>query len=295
VNLKGLRVLGSLACAIAFSVQAENVNILHEERSLYRNILVYQEGQQRCLKFGRKEDARQTCRMQNDPDQLVFSYTKLMMASLYLNPSPKRVLIIGLGGGTLPGALRKAVPTAQIDVVEIDPAVTRVAYKYFGFTPHPLTQVHEQDGRVFVKRKLREKATYDLVMLDAFTDQYIPEHLLTQEFLQEVKRIMTPNGVLAANTFSHSGLYHHESATYASVFGRFFGLKTNSRVILTRLGSMPTQQELRTNAEGLEDTLRPMGTGADYLLPKIVIDSGWPKGTRVLTDQYSPANLLNLR
>ncbi len=293
MNSKGLLVLGLLACAMTFSVRAETV--LHEERSLYRNILVYQDGQQRCLKFGRKEDARQTCRMQNDPDQLIFSYTRLMMASLYLNPSPKRILIIGLGGGTLPGALRKAVPTAQIDVVEIDPAVTRVAYKYFGFTPGTLTQVYEQDGRVFVKKKLREKVTYDLVMLDAFTDQYIPEHLLTQEFLQEVKGVMTPNGVLAANTFSHSGLYHHESATYASVFGPFFGLKTNSRVILTRLGSMPTQQELRTNAEALEDTLRPMGTGAEYLLPKFVIDSGWPKGTRVLTDQYSPANLLNLR
>jgi spermidine synthase len=293
VKSKGLLALGVLACALTFPVQAET--ILHEERSLYRNILVYQDGQQRCLKFGRKEDARQTCRMQDDPDQLIFSYTKSMMGSLYLNPSPQRVLIIGLGGGTLPGALRKIVPAAQIDVVEIDPAVTRVAYKYFGFTPGTLTQVHEQDGRVFVKKKLREKTTYDLVMLDAFTDQYIPEHLLTQEFLQEVKGIMTPTGVLAANTFSHSGLYHHESATYASVFGQFFALKTNSRVILKRLGSMPTKQELRSNAEALEDKLRPMGTGADYLLPMFAIDSGWPKGTRVLTDQYSPANLLNLR
>jgi len=290
---KGLLVLSALACVLAFPAWSQN--ILHEERSLYRNILVYQDGQQRCLKFGRREEARQTCQLQNDPDQLIFSYTRLMMGSLYLNPSPSRVLIIGLGGGTLPAALRKVVPAAHIDVVEIDPAVTRVAYKYFGFTPGTLTQVHEQDGRMFVKRKLREKATYDLVILDAFTDQYIPEHLLTQEFLQEVKGVMSPNGVLAANTFSHSGLYHHESATYASVFGQFFGLKTNSRVILTRLGSMPTQQELRTNAAAIEHKLQPMGTGADYLLDKFVVETGWPKGIRVLTDQYSPANLLNRR
>jgi spermidine synthase len=233
--------------------------------------------------------------MQNDPDQLIFSYTKMMMAALYLNPSPKRVLIIGLGGGTLPGAIRKVVPAAQIDVVEIDPAVSRVAYKYFGFTPGPLTHVHEQDGRVFVKQRLREKATYDLVMLDAFTDQYIPEHLLTQQFLQEVKGILAPDGVIAANTFSDSGLYHHESATYASVFGPFYGLKTNSRVILTRLGPLPTREELQVNANAIEEKLQPMGTGRDWLLPKFVIETGWPKGTRVLTDQYSPANLLNLR
>ena len=273
---------------------ASAANIIHEERSLYRNIIVTQEGQERCLKFGRRDGARQTCRLQNDPDQLIFPYTKMMMAALYLNPSPHRVLIIGLGGGTLPGALRKVVPTAQIDVVEIDPAVTRVADKYFGFVPGPRTVVHEQDGRVFVKKKQRDKATYDLVMLDAFTDQYIPEHLLTQEFLQEVRGILAPNGVVAANTFSNSGLYDHESATYASVFGPFFGLKTTSRVILTRLGSLPTHDELQTNANAIEGLLLPMGTGQRWLLPKFTIESGWPKNTRVLTDQYSPANLLNL-
>jgi spermidine synthase len=269
--------------------------VLHEERSLYRNILVYQDGQQRCLKFGRRQEARQTCRMQDDPQRLIFPYTRMMMASLYLNPSPKRALIVGLGGGTLPGAIRSVVPAAQIDVVEIDPAVSRVAYKYFSFSPGPLTRVHEQDGRVFIKRKLREKATYDLIMLDAFTDQYIPEHLLTQEFLQEVRGILAPRGVVAANTFSNSGLYSHESATYASVFGRFFNLKTTSRVILARLGPLPSQEELRANANAIEGKLQPMGTGRDWLLPKFDVETGASEGARVLTDQYSPANLLNLR
>jgi spermidine synthase len=283
-----------LTCALPVGAQGFS-KVLHEERSLYRNILVYQEGDTRCLKFGRRDGARQTCRLQNDPAHLIFPYTRMMMAALYLNPTPQRILIIGLGGGTLPGALRTMVPTAQIDVAEIDPAVTRVAYKYFGFTPGKLTAVYEQDGRVFVKRRLREKATYDLIMLDAFTDQYIPEHLLTQEFLQEVKGILNPNGgVLAANTFSDSGLYNHESATYASVFGPFFGLKTNSRVILTRMGSMPSRDELQKSADAIEDKLRPMGTSQDWLLPKFVIEPV-PRGTRVLTDQYSPANLLNLK
>jgi spermidine synthase len=293
VNTRGRIILFLLACSVPLVAHAERV--LHEERSLYRNILVYQDGPLRCLRFGRRAGIRQTCRQQNDPAQLVFPYTKMMMASLYLNPSPKRVLIVGLGGGTLPAALRTVVPAAEIDVVEIDPAVSRVAYKYFGFTPDSLTRVHEEDGRVFVKRKLREKATYDLIFLDAFTDQYIPEHLLTQEFLQEVRAILAPNGVVAANTFSDSGLYHHESATYASVFGQFFGLKTNSRVILSRLGSLPSQAELRANASAIEHMLQPMGTGQAWLLPKFNIEAGWPKGTRVLTDQYSPANLLNLR
>jgi spermidine synthase len=277
------------------AARAHADNTLHEERSLYRNIVVYQDGDLRCLKFGRRSSARQTCRQQSDPAQLVFAYTKMMMGALYLNPSPKRILIIGLGGGTLPVALRTVVPTALIDVVEIDPAVSRVAYRYFDFKPDPLTRVHDADGRVFVKSKLRQKATYDLVMLDAFTDEYIPEHLLTQQFLQEVRGIMAPNAVLAANTFSDSGLYHHESATYASVFSQFYGLKTSSRVVLTRLGSLPSREELAANANAVETKLLPMGTGRDFLLPKFTIETGWPKNTRVLTDQYSPANLLNLR
>lgn len=293
MNARGLLIGCLLACGM--SVPAHAIDVLHEERSLYRNIIVYDDGDLRCLKFGRRATSRQTCRSQSDPAQLVFPYTKMMMASLYLNPSPQRILIIGLGGGTLPAALRTVVPNAQIDVVEIDPAVSRVAYKYFEFKPGSLTQVFEQDGRVFVKRKMREKATYDLVMLDAFTDEYIPEHMLTQQFLQEVKAVLAPNGVLAANTFSDSGLYNHESATYASVFGQFLSLKLNSRVILTRLGSLPTREELRANAAVVEAKLQPMGTGQDWLLPKIALETGWPKNTRVLTDQYSPANLLNLR
>ena len=66
---------------------------------------------------------------------------------------------------------------------------------------------------------MREQQRYDLIMLDAFDHEYIPEHLLTQEFLQEVKSLLAPGGVLAANTFSSSRLYDHESTTYAAVFG----------------------------------------------------------------------------
>ena len=60
---------------------------------------------------------------------------------------------------------------------------------------------------------------YDLVMLDAFNEDYIPEHMLTREFLQELKAVMTPNGTIVANTFSGTELYDHESTTYKAVFG----------------------------------------------------------------------------
>lgn len=52
-----------------------------------------------------------------------------MMGALYLKPAPSKVLVIGLGGGTLPSALFRALPETDFDIVEIDPAVVRVAKK----------------------------------------------------------------------------------------------------------------------------------------------------------------------
>jgi spermidine synthase len=130
-------------------------------------------------------------------------------------------------------------------------------------------------------------------MLDAFDSEYIPEHLLTREFLAEVRGLLSERGVLAANTFASSRLYNYESATYYSVFGDFYRLKRNNRVILVRLGGLPDRDELARNADIVEEKLRVFGTGKDWLLPLFQVESGWPPNTRVLTDQYSPSNLLN--
>ena len=285
-----------LAFAVLLAAAATPVGAgeLHTERSLYRNIVVYDDDGLRCMKFGRQAAGRQSCMSLAERDRLVFDYTRMMMAALYLNPSPQRVLIIGLGGGTLSGALHKILPAARIDAVEVDPAVVRVAGKYFGFVPGRQTTVFEEDGRVFVKRMQKQRIRYDLVLLDAFDHEYIPEHLLTREFLLEVGSILAPGGVLAANTFATSRLYHSESATYFDAFGEFYRLKTQSRVILVRPGGLPDRDELTRNAEMLEDRLRPFGVGREWLLPLIEVESGWPPGTRVLTDQYSPSNLLNV-
>jgi spermidine synthase len=185
------------------------------------------------------------------------------------------------------------LPEASIDAVEIDPAVVRVAYKYFDFVPLPTTRVFEEDGRVFAKRMGKLRARYDLVMLDAFDHEYIPEHLLTREFLQEIKGLLSEHGVLAANTFTRSRLYDFESATYHSVFGQFYRLKRDNRVILVRADGLPGRDELGRNAESVEARLAALGATKDSLLPLFGIESGWPRGTRILTDQYSPSNLLN--
>jgi spermidine synthase len=239
--------------------------------------------------------ARQTCRSLDDPNQFVFSYTKMMMGALYLNPHPGKILIIGLGGGVLPTALTEMLPDAGIDIVEIDPAVVKVAQQFFGFNPSQKVRVFEEDGRVFVKRTGKTSQRYDLIMLDAFDHEYIPEHLLTREFLLEVKALLTADGILAANTFSSSHLYHHESTTYQSVFGVFYNLrvKLKNRVILAKMDGLPPLDAIKQNAGFLEEKLKPLGFGGEWLVPLFSTERDWNPDARILTDQYSPSNLLN--
>jgi len=278
------------------AARADTQKLLHSERSLYREVLVYEGNNQRCMCFTRHcRVGRQSCMDPRTPDQIVMNYPRLMLGSLYLNPRPRTILLVGLGGGTLPRALQQILPEAHIDVVEIDPAVVRVAAKYFDFTANERVRVIESDGRVFVKRAGREGRHYDLIMLDAFDHEYIPEHLLTQEFLREVKTLLAPGGVVAANTFSSSRLYDHESTTYASVFGQYFNLKRDNRVILYKEGDLPSHDQLAANGQGVAASLKALGVPVEQLLPLFSTRPDWDVHARVLTDQYSPANLLNAK
>jgi spermidine synthase len=285
----------SLVLLVAAPLALAEQKLVHSERSLYREVLVYEENGERCMCFTRQcRIGRQSCINLATPHRFALNYTRMMMGgTLFMGAAPQRVLIIGLGGGSIPTALREILPTAQIDVVEIDPAVTRVARQFFGFRDGPKLKVFEVDGRVYVKRALRDGVKYDAILLDAFDHEYIPEHLLTKEFLTEVKSLLTPDGVLIGNTFSSSKLYDHESTTYAAVFDKFFNLKAANRVVVARPAGLPSEQQLRARALEYELVLRGFGVDAQSVLPMFSTRPDWDTTARVLTDQYSPANLLN--
>jgi spermidine synthase len=289
------RCTAALFMLLASGSCCAQMQLVHSERSLYREVLVYEYAGQRCICFTREcRVGRQSCQSLERPREFVMNYTRMMLGgALYMNPDPRRILIVGLGGGTLPTALAQLLPGAQIDVVEIDPAVTRVAQRYFGFKPGAHLQVIEDDGRRYVKRAARAGTKYDLIMLDAFDHQYIPEHLLTREYLGEVKSLLAPDGVLAANTFSSSRLYDHESTTYAAVYGEFYNLKRENRVILARPAGLPDAALLQTRAAQWQAALRPYGMDELPLLGMFDSKPDWNTSARILTDQYSPANLLN--
>lgn len=234
--------------------------LIHSEDSQFGKLLVFEENGERCMNFNSMHDVgRQTCMSLEHPGQLVFSYTRMMMTALYINPKPRNILIVGLGGATLQKTLAALLPDTVIDTVEIDPAVGKVAARYFGYQQGPRQRLYVEDGRAYIERAHREGLQYDMVMLDAFDVDYIPEHLMTLEFLQHVRGILAPGGVAVANTFTESQLYARESATYAAVFGAFFNLQTGNRVIMAVNGELPGRDELARNAAALDASLGPLG------------------------------------
>lgn len=290
------RCLCAGALALAALPAVADYEVIHRERSLYQTILITRDAARLCLRFSVRERQRnQSCMDPREPKRMVFTYTRMMMAVLLLNPQPRRVLVAGLGGGTLPTALAELAPEAAIDVVEIDPAVLTAARRFFGFQTSERLRVHTSDARVFVKRALRRGQLYDMVLLDAFGGDYIPEHLTTAEFLAETRQLLAVDGALAANTFSTSGLYDHESETYRATFGLFFNFKmpsSNNRVVLAKNGPLPPKAVLRANADAWRKRLKPYDIAIGRFPALLSLEVDWDTSKRPLTDQYAPANLL---
>ncbi|MBA4189320.1 MAG: hypothetical protein C0467_15090 [Planctomycetaceae bacterium] len=132
-----------------------------------------------------------------DPGYLHYAHEYVQMEFLRSvraeNPKP-RVLVIGGGGYTFPRYAMKMLPETRMDVVEIDPGVTKVARDYLGLKDVDGLDIVHMDGRQFIAEKV-PAGTYDLVIQDAVNDLSVPSHLLTKEYNDAVKKAMKPNGV----------------------------------------------------------------------------------------------------
>ena len=274
------------------------VRYIHQERSLYRNIVVTEDSSRRCMRFTitSRSGQNQSCRFLDRPLELVFPYAKMTLSSLLVQEKPERMLIVGLGGGTLPDTYSRLFPDTEIVISEIDDAVFRVAREFFDFEETDKIKVDVGDARVYIKRAGLRGEKFDLVILDAFNGEYIPEHLMTVEFLEEVKKLLPVDGMVVANTFSTSRLYAAESNTYRAVFGEIYNIRqagTGNRVIVASMQPLPDRATLQDRAPAFRDRLEPFGMDVTEFPQYMSTDVTWDTSQRVLTDQYSPANLLN--
>jgi predicted membrane-bound spermidine synthase len=132
------------------------------------------------------------------PEYLYYTHEHIQMEFLWLakatSPEP-RTLVVGGGGYTFPRFAQEVMPESQIDVVEIDPKVTQVAYDHLGLSRDykNLRPIH-MDGRQFVAEKAAP-GSYDLVIQDAVNDLSVPAHLMTKEYNDAVKATLKPGGV----------------------------------------------------------------------------------------------------
>ncbi len=280
------------------SLAQRGIREIHQERSLYRNIVVTEDSTRRCLRFTitRRVGQNQSCRFLEDPQKLVFPYAKMTLSSLLVQDNPQRILIIGLGGGTLSEAYTTLFPDAEIIISEIDEAVLTVAEDYFEFEQTAKISVDIGDGRVYVKRAALRGESFDLVIIDAFNGEYIPEHLMTEEFLEEIKQLLPENGMLVSNTFSTSRLYDAESQTYHNVFGEIINLRMNNtgnRIIIASMQELPNLFTLNRRAADWRERLEYFGMDVTEYPQHMSQEVDWNTDERALTDQYSPANLLN--
>jgi len=232
----------------------------HEEVSAFSHIRVRRGGDVRTLTFVRDNGQEVVQSRVNlaAPHTLVSPYARSMFASYLYQPQPRRVLIVGLGGGAMVRFLTHHEPQVHIDAVEIDPAVVRLADEYFGVRSGGNVRVHAADGVAFVESTAD---SYDLIFMDAFlrpssdTDATgVPTRLKTQEFLGRLKQALAPGGVVAFNVNEHDGMAD-DIADVAAAFGHVAVYRCppadNTRVVIASEGGA-TDDEMRARIGALD-------------------------------------------
>jgi spermidine synthase len=283
----------------AMTASHELGEVIHRKNSLYNGIFVYKNGSIVSLKFGKRATSSIQSQVDsNDPQRLMLEYTKMTFCGLLYKPEPKRMLVLGLGGGVIPRQMRHYFPAIEIDVAEIDPDIPPIATQFMGFKEDEKLNVYVDDGRMFIKKQLRRNPVpkYDMIVLDAFNGDYIPFHLMTKEFLQEVKGVLTDDGVVIANVFYTNRLFDAEFKTFISVFDRsqaFFGTDSSNAMLVSPGPACPilTQQEAVEHAKQVQQS---HNLSFDFVeIAELLRPDAYPdRKAKVLTDDLAPVNWL---
>lgn len=260
MNLRLLFHIALFAFVALAALARADEKVLYEKPAMFGTIVVTEDDNGlRALRFGRS-GPRQSVVKPGDPDYLGLPYVRAAFVGLALCEEPRRLLVVGLGGGTLPMFLRKHYPNATIDAVDIDPNVVDVAQRFFGFRQDEYMRAHVADGRQFIEQT---RQPYDAIFLDAFGSDSVPAHLTTQEFLRAVRRAVKPDGVVIGNVWGRysNPLYDSMVRTYQEVFDELFILDVQGAGNMILL-ALPRRQPL--NRDELAQLARKVSTAKRF-------------------------------
>jgi spermidine synthase len=190
--------------------------VLYEEESRYQFVQVRERDGARYLYLNEGVAVHSIWR----PDDVLTGgeWDMFLIVPAMLERRLGRVAILGNAGGTTGRAIGQLYPWAHIDGVELDPEVNEVARRFFGQREGEKLDVHAADARPFLAHTSKR---YDLIVVDAYRQPYVPFYLATREFFRLARERLTPGGILALNVASvpdDERLSHGVTGTLAHEF-----------------------------------------------------------------------------
>ena len=227
-----------------------------------------------------------------DGGELVFDYTKYYHLIRHFKPDFQNTLMIGGAGYSFPQEYLRKYPNAKMDVVEIDPQMTKIAEKYFRLKENPRLQIIHQDGRVFLNRAESDK--YDAVLMDAFGSLFsVPFQLTTIEAVEQINRVLKDDGIVIFNLggaiSGDAGKFlQAEIATYKQVFPRVYLFKVNADYTDAQLQNLIIVAAKSENNAAFETKDRELSDLLKHLYKK-----NPPINEKILTDDLAPVEYYN--
>lgn len=138
----------------------------------------------------------QSCMDVRQPDALDLEYTRTMMGFLLFMPEPANIAMVGLGGGSLTKFCHRYLPTARIQVIEINPHVIALRNEFQVPPDDKRLRIILGDGAEFVRSP---PGRFDVLMIDGYDDKGLPASLSSQRFYADCRAMLTPDGILVVN------------------------------------------------------------------------------------------------
>jgi len=163
-------------------------------------LLVRTEGDRRTLEFA-PGDIQSEMRLSR-PDALVLAYARAMMCFALFVPSPRHILMVGLGGGSMAKFCHRHFPQARITVLELRADVIALRDQFLVPPDDERFRVIHADAAAWLAQAPQELPA-DVIVVDGFDEAGLPPDLSSLSFYRDCRRRLAPGGVLVANVFSY--------------------------------------------------------------------------------------------